>query len=582
MRTNIKLRKLFDGRYEIHAIIGKGGRSVVYRAKVAAPPELFVNLPPLGGDIALKVSTAPLESVAAKDNLRNEAESLTLCKHPHVVKLYDMQNEGKFRYLALQFATSGDLRNFVHNGTNRISLESIFELYRQCLLALSSVHAVGMVHRDVKPENILINRHKEILLADFGVAVKLRDPSNVRDLMRNLDTLAYQAPEVLQGDHYDERSDLYSLALTFYELLSGYHPFAHAPQYDQEELRSNGLRPEDLNAIAGEGDLLKLLTAPILASLKGDPSERLESASQALRELNGTEILTATTLKSASNVEESEALSEISSDVVGRKDDDTDLHPDYHKPSSPKVDDSNERYRIGQARTEVISSDLLEKLRSGEVGAKQEANVRRKTEKGKSIPERQEITPTRKFQNRLIATLLLLFLLSLLLYSFRHQLPLLTALLSNKKLETVKEEEVLTPTELERMTELQKPPLTLKLPVYKGDALLFPNLPPGVFRGTITNLIPKRELSLTIISYGKDAGLNNEKGIPPKLVIIGLDGFQTQLLYLSETEARMRVAGSGYLLQFRAKESEVAKKEIIGVVQNITTGEEGRFTLAPQ
>jgi hypothetical protein len=173
-------------------------------------------------------------------------------------------------------------------------------------------------------------------------------------------------------------------------------------------------------------------------------------------------------------------------------------------------------------------------------------------------------------------------LLSLLLYSFRHQLPLLTALLSNKKLETVKEEEVLTPTELERMTELQKPPLTLKLPVYKGDALLFPNLPPGVFRGTITNLIPKRELSLTIISYGKDAGLNNEKGIPPKLVIIGLDGFQTQLLYLSETEARMRVAGSGYLLQFRAKESEVAKKEIIGVVQNITTGEEGRFTLAPQ
>lgn len=268
-----KKRKIFDSRYEVIEIVGRGSDSVVYHAK---------HIGSSTQEVALKVLVNHKGKSSLTARLRKEALTLVSCRHKYVVRLDDFHSVDDLCYLSMEYAHLGDLRKYAvyHGGT--IDADSATRFLHQALEALDFVHATGVIHRDVKPENILVANENEIRLADFGIALLPGDDVTVDDLKSGVGSFAYLPPESLEGVRYDTRSDLYALGLCFYELLSGNHPFESLPLAEQMEKRRDGsLQP--LHAL--NSSVPQNLSAVISTLLKFDPNARFQSALEALKAL---------------------------------------------------------------------------------------------------------------------------------------------------------------------------------------------------------------------------------------------------------------------------------------------------------
>jgi serine/threonine-protein kinase len=264
-----KARKIFDGRYEIVSIVGRGACSVVYHARHAMAPTTEVALKVL---LKKQVGQAQLG-----DRLRKEALALVSCRHRYVVRLDDFHTVGDLSYLSMEYAPHSDLRKYTATLGPRLpaNLAELFLL--QSSEALGFVHKAGIVHRDLKPDNILIINPKECRLADFGVAVLPGEESSLEELRHGVGTMDYMAPEVLEGTGYDRRSDVYALAVTFYELLTGRHPFAGVPLAQQIDVRRDGAIPP-LQEITP--DVPAYLSKAIMQALRFDPAERFPTGKE--------------------------------------------------------------------------------------------------------------------------------------------------------------------------------------------------------------------------------------------------------------------------------------------------------------
>lgn len=211
LRTGI--HPLIKG-YRFIRRLGSTEHSGVYLAEREAEPLLVV----------LKVlrQAASGDSVGAFDRFLQEYETIADLHHPNIVKIYDLGVADDHAHIAMEYLDGGDLRQKIDTGLGRKDAVSYL---RQIASALSAVHEQGVLHRDLKPGNIMLRKSGSIALIDFGLAKKAKLESEITDKGEIFGTPYYMSPEQGHGSGVDERSDIYSLGVVFFEMLTGKKPF---------------------------------------------------------------------------------------------------------------------------------------------------------------------------------------------------------------------------------------------------------------------------------------------------------------------------------------------------------------------
>jgi serine/threonine-protein kinase len=213
------------GRYELIRVIGKGAMGLVYEGR---DPNL---------DRRVAIKTISVENLSEQETaeyevrFRTEARSAARLQHPNIVSIYDSDRDVDMAYLVLELVDGLDLKQHLDKG-QRYTLEQTAALMNDLLSALDYAHRQGIVHRDIKPANLLIEASGRVKLTDFGVA-RIQDAGDATRTKGTLvGTLKYMAPEQLQGQRADARSDLFSAAVVLYQLLTGYRPFDGGTDYE--------------------------------------------------------------------------------------------------------------------------------------------------------------------------------------------------------------------------------------------------------------------------------------------------------------------------------------------------------------
>jgi serine/threonine protein kinase len=202
---------------EILELIGRGGMGIVYKARQ----------PKLDRIVALKI--LPAESgrdATFAERFAREARALAKLNHPGIVAIYDFGDVGPFFYFIMEFVDGADLRQMIQ--ANPVKPGDALDLVVQICEALQFAHSQGVVHRDIKPGNILVDRAGRVKIADFGIA-KLMDPGAADTALTGshhvMGTPHYMAPEQMARPlEVDHRADIYSLGVVFYEMLTGELP----------------------------------------------------------------------------------------------------------------------------------------------------------------------------------------------------------------------------------------------------------------------------------------------------------------------------------------------------------------------
>lgn len=201
--------------YIIKMKIGESEKAVVYLATSIS----------LGGNVALKVSKTLRDDTAGRQFLEREYTAIIAIRDPLVVQIYDYGVHAGFEYLAMEYLLSGDLKARMQAGLKETEALRYVE---QIAAALRVVHNAGLLHRDLKPPNVMLRENDEVALIDFGLARALdgSTPSTRTGVLRG--SPYYMSPEQAQGDLLDVRSDFYSLGIMFYEMLTGRKPYTGA------------------------------------------------------------------------------------------------------------------------------------------------------------------------------------------------------------------------------------------------------------------------------------------------------------------------------------------------------------------
>jgi tetratricopeptide (TPR) repeat protein len=205
---------VLGGRYQIVSILGVGGMGAVYQA-------LDIEL---NRTIALKVIRPDLAgNQAIIDRFKQELILATQVTHRNVVRIYDLGEADGLKFITMEFVEGQDLRSLIQERTKLPPGEAV-EIMRQVCRALEAAHAVGVIHRDLKPQNIMRDIHGRVVVMDFGLARTLGGDGMTQSGAL-VGTMEYMSPEQALAKELDQRSDLFSLGVIFYELLSGAIPF---------------------------------------------------------------------------------------------------------------------------------------------------------------------------------------------------------------------------------------------------------------------------------------------------------------------------------------------------------------------
>jgi serine/threonine protein kinase len=200
------------GNYRLTRLLGRGGFADVYLGE-----QIY-----LGSQAAIKVLSASLGPEATSGFLA-EARTLIRLAHPRVIRLLDYGVQEQVPFLVMEYASGGSLRK-LHPYGEQLSLATVVGYVQQVAEALQYAHNERLIHRDVKPDNLLLRQHGEVLLSDFGIAL-LAHSSRSQRTENIVGTVSYMAPEQIQG-HPCQASDQYALGVIVYEWLSGTRPFS--------------------------------------------------------------------------------------------------------------------------------------------------------------------------------------------------------------------------------------------------------------------------------------------------------------------------------------------------------------------
>ena len=266
-------RRVLGGRYELDEVLGYGGMAEVYHGHDVR----------LGREVAVKVLRNDLSrDPTFQARFRREAQAAASLNHPSIVSVYDTGQEAEgspsLPYIVMEYVEGRTLREVLHEGGGRLTPDRALEIVAEVCGALEYSHGVGIVHRDIKPGNVMLTPAGRVKVMDFGIARAMADASStMTQTAAVMGTAQYLSPEQAQGEPVDARSDVYSTGCLLYELLTGVPPFrgdsvvALAYQHVREDPRP----PSDLDP-----DLSPDIDAVVLKALAKNPGNRYENAGE--------------------------------------------------------------------------------------------------------------------------------------------------------------------------------------------------------------------------------------------------------------------------------------------------------------
>lgn len=253
------------GQYEIRELLGTGGIGQVHAA--------FDTV--LEREVAIK-SLRPelLNDKSFVDRFRGEATSLAKLTHPNITTLYSLLSEGGNLYLIMECVRGETLEDLLKSRGGKLGVRESLAIIAQVADGLGYAHSLGIVHRDIKPANLMITASGAVKIMDFGIARVSGSQRLTRD-GGALGTLAYMSPEQVRGEEPDGRSDLYSLAITLYEMLSGAVPFAADTDYELMQAHIKTRAPKLSSRLPGVDNRIEAALARALAK---DREQRFATA----------------------------------------------------------------------------------------------------------------------------------------------------------------------------------------------------------------------------------------------------------------------------------------------------------------
>src|SRR5213078_2628297 len=260
-------------RYRVVALAGRGGMGEVYRAEDLT----------LGQVVALKFLPETLtRDAAALARFHAEVRTARQVSHPNVCRVFDIGDIDGTLFLTMEYVDGEDLASVVRR-IGRLSQDKATEIARQICAGLAAAHERGVIHRDLKPANIMLDGAGKIRITDFGLA---GIAASIQGEEARAGTPAYMAPEQLAGKQVTTRSDIYSLGLVLYEILTGQRAFEASTLQELVRLRESGTITNPSMLVR---DLDPLIERVILRCLETDPGKRAASALQVAAALRSEE-----------------------------------------------------------------------------------------------------------------------------------------------------------------------------------------------------------------------------------------------------------------------------------------------------
>ena len=266
--------KRLDGRYEIKEVIGVGGMAYVYKAYDSID------------DRTVAVKILKDEYLANEEftrRFKNESKAIAILSHPNIVKVYDVSFGERLQYIVMEYIDGITLKEYIEQQQD-IKWKEAVHFTVQILRALQHAHDKGIVHRDIKPQNIMLLPDGTIKVTDFGIARFSRNEIRATSATdKAIGSVHYISPEQARGDITDEKADIYSTGVMLYEMLTGRLPFEadSAVSVAIMQLQSEPKQPREINPSIPEG--LEEIT---IKAMQKDPAKRYQSAAEMLYDID--------------------------------------------------------------------------------------------------------------------------------------------------------------------------------------------------------------------------------------------------------------------------------------------------------
>lgn len=262
---------IFDGRYRIQRIIGLGGMAVVFEAE-----DLLMHR-----TVAVKMLKEGVgDDATSVKRFINESKAVSMLSHPNIVSIYDVSVREDLKYIVMEHIRGITLKNYMSR-KGKLPVREAVSFTEQILRALDHAHSKGIIHRDIKPQNIMLLKNGMIKVADFGIA-KLPSAETVTVTDKAIGTVYYISPEQASGKPIDPRSDLYSVGVMLYEMVTGTLPFSADSPVSVALMQIHNT-PRPPRALCPELPLG--LQQIILRAMEKDPDRRYQSAREMLRHI---------------------------------------------------------------------------------------------------------------------------------------------------------------------------------------------------------------------------------------------------------------------------------------------------------
>lgn len=264
--------KILGSRYELLEKVGTGGMAVVYKAKCHL----------LNRNVAVKV----LRDEYVKDQeflekFRKEAQAAASLSHQNIVNIYDVGTDEELPYIVMEYVPGDTLKEHIDNFDGFMTNEMIADYSRQIANALEHAHGNQIIHRDIKPHNILVSKDGTLKVADFGIASAISETTTSYS-SEAIGSVRYSSPEQARGRNVDERTDLYSLGVLMYEMATGKVPFEGdtAVEIALKHMKDDITAPSEINTMFHKG-----LESVVVRSLLKNVNQRYQNAKELIDDL---------------------------------------------------------------------------------------------------------------------------------------------------------------------------------------------------------------------------------------------------------------------------------------------------------
>ena len=255
------------GNYKVVKELGRGSMGTVYLAQQES----------LGRDLAIKLMAAEFtRDQEFVERFKREGRIAAKLRHPNIVQVFDYSDQNGLYFIAMEYLGSKNLKEYLDDNGGKLSIEESLRIADQLLDALEHAHKQGVVHRDVKPANILVTDSNDVALTDFSIA-HIKSAVRLTQTGSAVGTPEYMAPEQFDAKNIDARADLYAVGILLYQMLTGINPF-HGESIGEVMKAQLFKEPEPPQMI--NPDIPKPLGMAIIKALKKNPAERFESAAE--------------------------------------------------------------------------------------------------------------------------------------------------------------------------------------------------------------------------------------------------------------------------------------------------------------